>query len=202
MSKTLRSLTNATAVAAIIAASAACSSQATTPAGSATAGATVAGAAENNSAGDIPDNQAFVPFTTPGGHFTVSVPEGWARTTEGATTIFTDKLNTVRVEAHPRAAAATIESIGTGELPGIKSSTPGFQPGTVSAVQRKAGEVILLAYRGTAPANPVTGKTSEDDVERYAYWYAGQEVILTLSGPVGADNVDPWRIITDSLTWQ
>jgi len=25
--------------------------------------------------------------------------------------------------------------------------------------------------------------------------------VLTLSGPVGADNVDPWRIVTDSLAW-
>jgi hypothetical protein len=26
--------------------------------------------------------------------------------------------------------------------------------------------------------------------------------MLTLSGPKGADNVDPWRKITDSLRWQ
>jgi len=202
MSNTLRSLTNATAIAAIIAAAAACGAQTKAPTEGANAVATVASATENNPAGDIPDNQAFVPFTTPEGHFTVSVPEGWARTTEGAAAVFTDKLNTVRIEAHPRPAAANTESVGVDELPNIESSTPGFQPGTVSAVQRKAGEVILVTYRGTAPANPVTGKTQEDDFERYAYWHAGHEVVLTLSGPVGADNVDPWRIITDSLTWQ
>jgi hypothetical protein len=28
------------------------------------------------------------------------------------------------------------------------------------------------------------------------------EVILTLSGPVGADNADPWRVVTDSLQWR
>jgi hypothetical protein len=26
-------------------------------------------------------------------------------------------------------------------------------------------------------------------------------VVVTLSAPVGSDNVDPWRIITDSLSW-
>ena len=202
MTNTARSLTNAAAIAAIIAASAACSSQATTPPDAVTGGTTIKSAPENNPAGDIPDNQVFVPFTTPEGHFTVSVPEGWARTTEGSATVFSDKLNTVRIEAHPRPAAATTESVSAGELPRIKSFTPGFQSGAVSAVRRKAGEVILLTYRGTAPANPVTGKTSDDDFERYAYWHAGQEAILTLSGPVGADNVDPWRIITDSLTWR
>jgi hypothetical protein len=25
--------------------------------------------------------------------------------------------------------------------------------------------------------------------------------VLTLSGPKGADNVDPWRIVSDSLKW-
>jgi hypothetical protein len=41
-----------------------------------------------------------------------------------------------------------------------------------------------------------------ESVERYAFWHAGQQVVLTLSGPRGADNVDPWRTITDSLRWQ
>jgi len=132
----------------------------------------------------------------------VSVPEGWARTEEGASTVFTDKLNTVRIQTQPRPAPATIDSIRTTELPGIKAATDGFQLGTVSAAPRKPGEVVVVTYRGSAPANPVTGKTFDADFERYAYWHAGQEVILTLSGPVGADNVDPWRIITDSLAWQ
>jgi hypothetical protein len=26
-------------------------------------------------------------------------------------------------------------------------------------------------------------------------------VTLTLSGPKDADNVDPWRLVTDSLRW-
>jgi hypothetical protein len=25
---------------------------------------------------------------------------------------------------------------------------------------------------------------------------------LTLSGPTNADNVDPWKIVTDSVRWQ
>ena len=53
-----------------------------------------------------------------------------------------------------------------------------------------------------APADPVTGKVVHDAVERYEFWRAGTEAILTLSGPVGADNVDPWRIVTDSFRWR
>ena len=38
-------------------------------------------------------------------------------------------------------------------------------------------------------------------VKRFELWRDGKTVVLTVSGPVGADNVDPWRIVTDSFTW-
>ena len=142
-----------------------------------------------------------MPFTPPGGVFTVSVPEGWARTTDGAATIFTDKANTVRIEAYALAAAPSTESVSVDELPIIASSTAGYRPGSVDVVERKAGQVMLITYQGTSSPNPVTGKTGTDAIERYEFWRGGHEVILTLSGPVGADNVDPWRTITDSLQW-
>jgi hypothetical protein len=144
----------------------------------------------------------YVPFTPPTGLFTVSVPEGWARSTDGAATIFTDKLNTVRIETRARATAPNTMSVSVDELPAIASSTPDYSPGTVTAVQRKAGQVMLITYQGASPPNPVTGKTGTDAIERYEFWRDGREVILTLSGPVGADNVDPWRNVTDSLQWR
>jgi hypothetical protein len=48
----------------------------------------------------------------------------------------------------------------------------------------------------------VTGKVVRDAVERFEFWKAGEEAILSLSGPQGADNVDPWQIVSDSLHWQ
>ena len=103
----MRNPTRTLAVAAAVLATAAvlvgCGTSGTAPSGSATLSSSTAAAPtpETNPAGDIPDNQAFVPFTPPTGVFTVSVPEGWARSTDGAATIFTDKLNTVRIETTP-----------------------------------------------------------------------------------------------------
>jgi len=204
----MRNPTRTLAVAAAVLATAAvlggCGASGTAPSGSATLSSSTAAAPapETNPAGDIPDNQAFVPFTPPTGLFTVSVPEGWARNTDGAATIFTDKLITVRIETRARATAPNTMSVSVDELPAIASSTPGYRPGTVTAVQRKAGQVMLITYQGASPPNPVTGKTGTDAIERYEFWRDGREVILTLSGPVGADNVDPWRTITDSLQWR
>jgi hypothetical protein len=179
-----------------------CGFSATSPPGSSNASGAAPAVSENNPAGDIPDNQAFVPFTLAAGLFTVSVPEGWARTTEGAATIFTDKLNTVRIETRTTADAPNTESVSVDELPAIASSTPDYRAGTVTAVRRSAGQVMLITYHGSSPPNSVNGKTQTDAFERYEYWHAGQESILTLSGPVGADNIDVWRTITDSLRWQ
>ncbi|MCW2883475.1 MAG: hypothetical protein QOE54_6115 [Streptosporangiaceae bacterium] len=164
-------------------------------------GAQTPSAKESNPSGDIPDSQVYVPYTAAGGLYTVKVPEGWARTQEGAATVFTDKLNTVRVEAQPVATAPTVVSARSQELPKIQATAHGFSGGDVTTVQRKAGPAIRITYRADSAPNPVTGKSVADAVERYDFWKNGQQVVLTLSGPTGADNVDPWRIVTDSLRW-
>lgn len=107
---------------------------------------------EVNPAGDIPDNQAYVPFEAPGGLFTVSVPEGWARTSDGPATVFTDKLNAVRVESASRPGPPTVESARAQELPALAASLPGFAPGPVTTVTRPAGPAVLVTYQaGTTP---------------------------------------------------
>lgn len=159
--------------------------------------------AETGTPGDIPDGQAYVPFTPPGAKFTVSVPEGWARTDRGGAITFTDKLNAIRIESHPAAQAPSPASVTAGVLPTVSASATGYTagPNPVSTVNRKAGPAVLALYRADSPVDPVTGKVVNDDVERYAFWKNGTEVDLTLSGPVGADNVDPWKIVTDSFAW-
>lgn len=157
--------------------------------------------AEVNPAGDIPDDQAFVPYTPPAGLFAVSVPEGWARSEEGGATTFTDKLNSIRVETAARASAPDVDTATAEELPQISAQSQNYAPGQVSMVTRSAGEAVLITYGADSAPDPVTGKVVGDAVERYEFWRAGQEVVLTLSGPTGADNVDPWRTVTDSFAW-
>ena len=45
----------------------------------------------------------------------------------------------------------------------------------------------------------MTGKKALLAVERYVFFRNGTQVTLTLSGAKGADNVDPWRIVSDSV---
>lgn len=193
MGPAVRTVTRASALAASVA----------VVVGAVLAGCETGGTApENNPPGHVPDTQAYVTFTPPLGPFTVSVPEGWARGTNGGATVFTDNLNTVSIETRPVAVAPNTESVAVDELPAIASSTPGYRPGMITAVRRKAGQVILISYQGSSPPNSVTHETWTDAFDRYEYWRAGNVVILTLSGPVGADNAKAWRTITDSLQWR
>ncbi|MDT7666017.1 MAG: hypothetical protein QOD04_5573, partial [Pseudonocardiales bacterium] len=162
---------------------------------------TTAGGAEVNPSGDIPDNQAFVPYSPPGARFTVSVPEGWSRLIQDGGVAFTDKLNSVRIAAGPQPQAPTVESVRAQELPALRASVPGYQEGTLGTVSRSAGPAILITYGAISDPDPVTGRSRPNDVQRYEFWHTGQGVTLTLSGPKGADNVDPWRKVTDSLRW-
>lgn len=150
--------------------------------------------------GDIPDNQVFVAFQSADGTYSVTVPEGWARTETGGVVVFTDKYNSVTISSMASTAVAAVDDVKTNGLTDV-SSDPTFRLVDVQPITRKAGEGVLATYEiGSAP-NPVTGKKALLAVERYVFNHHGTTVVLTLSGAKGADNVDPWKVVSDSLTW-
>ncbi|MCM2416729.1 hypothetical protein [Streptomyces sp. RKAG293] len=157
---------------------------------------------ESNPPGDIPDNQAYVAYIPAGGGFQVKVPEGWARTQAGSVTVFTDKLNRIEVSQSAAPTAPTVQAAKSVVVPRLTREVPAFAPGSASLASRQAGQAVLLTYRGNSAPDPVTGKVIRDAFERYAFHQAGREVVITVSGPVNADNVDPWRLVTDSFRWQ
>ena len=160
-----------------------------------------AAATESNPSGDIPDNQAYVAFSPAGGGYSVKIPEGWSRTSTGTATSFSDKLNRIQVSAAAAPTQPTVASVNSTDVPSVKASVPTFAMGKVSVVVRGGGKAILLTYQGDSAPDQVTGKVVRDAFERYTFYRAGTRVDLTLSGPTNADNVDPWRIVSDSLRW-
>ncbi len=141
---------------------------------------------------------AYVPAA---GGFTVKVPEGWARTESGGAVTFTDKFNSVRLESATVPTAPTVQSAERGDFSAIRAASVNFGPGTVTTVTPSGAPALLLTYQVDGPPDPVTAKVARLDVERYEFWKDGRQVILTLSGAVGSDNVDPWRTIADSFRW-
>jgi hypothetical protein len=196
------------AACAIVAAAAGCGggtkthsagSTAHSPGGGRTGTGAAPAATESNPPGDIPDNTAYVAFRSPTGLYEVKVPEGWARTGLATGASYTDKLDTVRVEVVPAASAPTVQSVRGTEAPKIGAAKMAVVK--ADTVRRKGGGAVRLVYRFDSAPDPVTGKVVRDEAERYEFYKGGREAVLTLSGPVGADNVDPWKAISDSFRW-
>jgi hypothetical protein len=158
-------------------------------------------AKESSPPGDIPDNQAYVAYSPPGADYSVKVPEGWARTRAAGAVTFTDKLNAITMQERAAAGAPSVAAARRSELASLRRGVKGFRPGSVSVVRRTSGPAVRITYLAAGRPDPVTGKTHVDAVERYLFGHKGKRVTLTLSGPKGADNVDPWRLVTDSLRW-
>ncbi|MCU1524931.1 MAG: lipoprotein [Microbacteriaceae bacterium] len=156
---------------------------------------------EVNPSGDIPDNQAYVAFTASDGAFSVKVPEGWARTSSGSMTSFTDKLNMITLDQKAASAAPTVASAKQGEVVALSSSEPKFTLTDVKTFTRAGGGGIMIAFQSDSPVNPVTGSVVRNEVEQYLFWKGGQQVSLTLTSPKGSDNVDPWAQVTGSFRW-
>jgi hypothetical protein len=157
---------------------------------------------ESNPPGDIPDSTAFVPYQPSGATFAVSVPEGWARQAAGSGVSFSDKLNSISITWASATSAVTVDSAKKLIVPQLQSSARAFKLVDVTQVQRKAGAAVLVRYGADSAPNSVTNKVIRDDVQLYVFFRSGVEVDLTLSGPVNADNVDPWKTVTDSLQWK
>jgi hypothetical protein len=114
---------------------------------------------------------------------------------------FTDKLNTVRLATAQARAAPTVASVRRTVLPKLARTQKGYRAGTVTTVARHAGPAVRITFLASSKPDPVTGKRRTDAVEQYLFFHKGREAVITLSGPQGADNVDPWKLITDSLRW-
>ncbi|GAA3584928.1 hypothetical protein GCM10022235_64260 [Kribbella ginsengisoli] len=141
-------------------------------------------------------------FSPPAGGFSVKVPEGWARSTAGVATSFTDKLNRIQVQVSSTATPVTAQNVDRQLVPALRQRVPRFAMGKVSEVSRAAGRALLVTYQGDSSPDPVTGKVVRDAFELYLFHQGSRELALTLSGPTNADNVDPWKIVSDSVRWR
>ena len=133
------------------------------------------------------------------GTFTLSVPEGWSESTSGTVTTYTDKLNSVSVEETAASAAPTVDSARASAVPAILAARSNTSDAKVSTFAARGGSGIHIAFTADSAADPVTGTTRPDAIEVYQFWMSGKQVAVTLEGPTTADNVDPWKIVTDSL---
>jgi hypothetical protein len=154
---------------------------------------------ESNPPGDIPDNLAFVPYTNQPGRYTFTHPEGWVRTGKGTQVRFTDKLNGVTVDSATARRAPKVASAKSTQVKALQARIPAFQLRRVSPEKLPGGSAVNIVFRRNSDPDPVTGKVYRDEVQEYLVFGSGRLVTMDLYGPVGADNVDAYRTMSQSL---
>jgi hypothetical protein len=158
-------------------------------------------APEKNPPGDIPDNQVFVQYTSPLG-FGIKVPEGWSRVERPDGARFSDKYNIIDLavsKADQPPSAATAKAREAAEL---KTAGRAVEIKSVKDVKLKSGPAVLISYASNSDPNAVTNKQIRLEHERYVMFKNGTLVSLDLSAPLGADNVDQWKLMSNSFQWQ
>jgi len=157
--------------------------------------------AEKNPAGDIPDTQAFVPFSSTAGGYTVDAPEGWARTTAGANVQFTDKLDGEAVTIAPATAAPAAATARNDLVAAVTAVSRSVQVNKVQDVQLPGGAAVLVDYTANSEPDTVTGKQVRLEQKAYFFFKDGKLASVRLWAPLGADNVDQWQRIARSFRW-
>jgi hypothetical protein len=150
--------------------------------------------------GDIPDNQAFLTYRNPVEHYSMSYPEGWALKGSGRDVSFTDNNNVVHVviAGAPVPTTAAVAS----ELTRLKHSSPTLGFSAPAPIALKSGAAVKATYTTRSAPNPVTGKSVLLIVDRYELGRAGKRATVDLGTPKGVDNVDAYRKMINSFTWQ
>ncbi|MEP6563566.1 MAG: hypothetical protein ABJB10_00420 [Mesorhizobium sp.] len=132
----------------------------------------------------------------------MKVPEGWARSDHADGASFVDKLDGVVVSASNADAAPTVDSTKADYVPKLQATGRAIRVTAVKQVKLPAGPAIRIVYTSNSEPNAVTNKQVRLENERYLYFRDGKFVTLELYAPKGADNVDQWQLMSNSLRWK
>jgi len=152
-------------------------------------------------AGDIPDTTVYVPYQSAAGHLLVKVPEGWSRQKTASSATFTSNLNSISVAWMPMTAAPTVSSVRATTVPALQRAALAFRLQAVRAVKLTGGPAVEIIYQVNSRPNSVTGRQYRLVIEQFELYKHGRGAALSLSSAVGSDNVDPWRIVSESFRW-
>jgi hypothetical protein len=153
-------------------------------------------------AGDIPDSQVFVPFTSVQGGYALEVPEGWARTTNGADVELTSHYNGLAVSLTTAQLQPTAGTVGAIQGQKLKASGREVDIRSVKEVSLAGGPAVLMAYESDSEQEPITHKKVRLEVDSYFFYREGRFAELRMWAPKGADNIDQWQRIANSFRWQ
>jgi hypothetical protein len=167
--------------------------------GSSSSSGALAADAKSAATGDIPDNQNFLTFSDRKAGFSMRYPEGWSQKKTGAGVTFQDKNNLVRIDVH-KGSAPTPASVSA-QLTREKAANATLKAQAAKKFDLKGKPAIKVTYTTTSAPNQVTGKRVVLTVDRYELASKGKVAVIDLGTPTGVDNVDAYRMMSESFKW-
>jgi hypothetical protein len=158
-------------------------------------------APEKNPPGDIPDSQVFIKFIALDNSYELKVPEGWARTNNGPNVSFIDKFDGLQVIVTEASTAPTVESVRSKQIEELLKNGRAVRITMLKNIRFANSTAILVAYESNSAPDTVTGKQIRLENNSYLFYKNGKLATLTLWAPMGADNVDQWKLISTSFRW-
>jgi hypothetical protein len=160
-------------------------------------------APEKNPPGDIPDTQVFISYTSKQDGYTVDAPEGWARTEHTGNVLFADKYDVEEVKVSLNSMAPSLKNVQRRLVPTIQQQDRAV---TILGVKSKSmphGQPILyVSYTSNSEPDAVTNKQVRLENETFFFFKGNRLAQLTLRAPLGADNADQWKRISESFRWK
>jgi hypothetical protein len=158
-------------------------------------------APEKNPPGDIPDNQVFIRYDAPEG-FSIKVPEGWSRRTLDHGVRFSDKYGAIELLVTGATDAPTAHAVTQLGAAGLAKDGQKVEITSIKDIKLKAGPAVRIGYKSNSEPNPVTNRRILLEHERYLFFRDGKVITVDLAAPAGADNVDQWRMMSNSFRWK
>ena len=147
--------------------------------------------------GDIPDTAVYLTYKGKG--YNLSYVEGWTLNLgqrSGVTINDKDSYEIVKIVKSGRT-----QNFASVDMSNLSRTTQRYRLVSMKTLPLGTGTAVHVQYRTLSPQDAVTGKQVPVVVDRYYIPGSGKTAIITLSTPVGVDNVDAFRRIAHSFRW-
>jgi hypothetical protein len=152
----------------------------------------------STSAGDIADTANYLTYQAHA--YSLKYVEGWGIQQSGDRVTISDKDSAEKVAIYS-SRHSTVTAFAAADLARLHTTAPLFHLIARRIVHLAPGNATYAQYRTLSAQDPVTGKRVPVIVDRYYIPGPGKVAALTLSTPVGVDNVDAFRLIARSFRW-
>jgi hypothetical protein len=116
--------------------------------------------------------------------------------------MFQDKLDGLTVTISKAGKLPDVREIHKNQTARIEKTGRAVIIRQIEHIKLPNMPAMLMRYESNSEPNPVTNKQVRLENNSYFYYQDGKLAELRLWAPLGADNVDQWRLISRSFRWR